>query len=49
MRVVVRSAYEELVERLKEGLYHHQRDVRIGSVSHCISIRPRLSARCICP
>ena len=34
MRVVVRSDHEELVESVEEGLYHNERDVRIGSVSH---------------
>ena len=38
MRVVVRSVHEDLVERLKEGLYHHERDVCIGLVSYHLSI-----------
>ena len=50
MRVVVRSDHEELVESVEEGLYHNKRDVRIGSVSHYLSIRarpstPRISKR----
>ena len=49
MRVVVRSVHEELVERLKEGWDHYQRDVRIDSVSHRLSIRQRPSVRRISP
>jgi hypothetical protein len=45
MRIVVRSVHEELVEGAEEGLFHNERDVCIGLVSHCLSIRARPSTR----
>ena len=47
MRVVVRSVHEELVERLKEGLYHINGNSATASalVSHYLSIRVRSNVR----
>ena len=45
MRVVVRSVHEELVERLKEGLYHINGNSASALVSHYLSIRVRYNVR----